>query len=503
MDNGIQAIVMPKLGLSMTEGMVAKWYVEAGARVAPGDIIAEIETSKITNELEVHNAGVIRGELAETEVELPVGALLCVIANEAATAREIEAFIAGFVPADSDDMEVTGEAADDIDDQEHKAVEVAAETEARQSDKSRPETTQTVPESLQDESDDSAVPATHLARKLAKRLAINLNTITGTGRRGRISKQDIEQAILSAGGEAPAAITASSRLGSSTDDSHIPATPLARRLAKQAGINLADVTATGPRGRVTKTDVETAIAAKLPVSTERLKSDASGPAYNEIALTPMRRTIAKRLTPSKQNAPHFRLTIDANIDQLLKLRADLNHNTGMGKISINDVLVKAVAETLIKVSAVNIQFDGNVIRRFNDADVAVAVALDDGLLTPIVRAADKKSIMEISREIAALSERAKSGALTADEFQGGTFTVSNLGMFGIKAFDAIINPPQAAILAVGAGEKRRILLDDEVVTATMLTATMSCDHRVIDGASGARFMQALKELLEHPYKLLI
>ena len=328
MDNGIQAIVMPKLGLSMTEGMVAKWYVEAGARVAPGDVIAEIETSKITNELEVHSAGVIRGQLAETEVELPVGALLCVIANEAATAREIEAFISGFVPSDSDGMEVTGEAGNGSDYPEPKAGDAATETEAKQGDESRSESAQAVPGSLQGSADDSAVPATHLARKLAERLAINLNMITGTGRRGRISKQDIEDAILSAGGEVPAAVTVSSRLNSSTDDSHIPATPLARRLAKQAGLNLAGVTATGSHGRVTKTDVENAIAAGLPVSAEPVAAGISGHAFDEIALTPMRRTIAKRLTESKQNAPHFRLSLEANIDQALKLRSDLNHNMG-------------------------------------------------------------------------------------------------------------------------------------------------------------------------------
>lgn len=503
MDNGIQAVVMPKLGLSMTEGMVVKWHVETGARVAPGDVIAEIETSKITNELEAHGAGVIRGELAEAEVELPVGALLCVIADEAATAREIEAFISGFVPPDSDGMELTGEARNDSGYQEYKAGGAATETEAKRDGKSRPEAAPAAPGNLQGDGDDSAVPATHLARKLAKRLAVNLNTITGTGRRGRVSKQDIERAILAAGGEAPAPAAVSSRPASITGDTHIPATPLARKLAKQAGIDLAGITATGSHGRVTKTDVENAIAAGLPVSAEGAAAGVSGQAYKEIALTPMRRTIAKRLTESKHNAPHFRLTLEANIDQALKLRSDLNHNMATGKISINDLLVKAVAETLIKVPAVNIQFDGNVIRRFNDADVAVAVALDEGLLTPIIRAADKKSIMEISREIAELSERAKSGSLMPDEYKGGSFTVSNLGMFGIKAFDAIINPPQAAILAVGAGEKRRILLDDDVVTATMLTATMSCDHRVIDGATGARFMQALKELLEHPYKLLI
>ncbi len=411
MDNSIQAIVMPKLGLSMTEGMVVKWRVETGARVAPGDVIAEIETSKLTSELEAHGAGVIRGELAPLEVDLPVGALLCVLAGEAATEQQIDEFISGFVPAESDGVE-----ADD--------------------------------------------------------------------------------------GRMPAADTSPDQPEVKPDDAGVPATPMARRLAAAAGLNLAGVTPTGSRGRVTRTDVENAIAARSPEAPADSTTEAAGEGYDEVPLTPMRRAIARRLTESKQTAPHFRLLVDVNIDAALKLRADLNRDRESGKISITDLLVKAVAVALIKTPAVNSQLDGKVIRRYHDAHVAVAVALDDGLLTPVVRTADKKSIVDISREITELSERARSGSLTPPEYEGGTFTLSNLGMFGIKSFDAIINPPQAAILAVGAAEKRRIFSADGEIVATLLTATLSCDHRIIDGATGARFLQVFRELVEQPYQLL-
>jgi len=191
------------------------------------------------------------------------------------------------------------------------------------------------------------------------------------------------------------------------------------------------------------------------------------------------------------------------MDRMIDLRADLVRNMKNGKISINDLLVKAAAAALMQVPAVNIQFDGSTVRRYAAAHVAVAVALEDGLLTPVIRNADQKSVMEISSEMRELSRRAKSGSLQLDELEGGTFTVSNLGMFGIKAFDAIINPPQAAILAVGATDKRLIPSDGGEQAAAMMTATLSCDHRVVDGATGARFMQAFKALVEHPYQLLM
>ena len=508
MANNIQPIVMPKLGLSMTEGMVAKWRVTTGARVAPGDVLADIETSKLTTELETPGAGVIRGELVAPQVELSVGALLCVLADEAATDRQIEEFIAGFVPAESDGME----AADTDPEADHSADVTApqATTEAAQGATDTSSSTgSTIPDSLQGGADDAQTPATHLARKLAKRLGLNLNKVAGSGRRSRVSKQDIERAVVAAGGRLPAAgdHIASASPAVKPGDPQVRTTPSARRLATAAGLDLAQITPTGTRGRVTKIDVENAIAARSPALAEQTPGELSAEdyeaAFDELPLTPMRRAIARRLLESKQTAPHFRLVVEVNIDPLLTLRSDLNRDETHGKISINDLLVKAVAATLARTPAVNIQFDGKVIRRFHDAHVAVAVALDEGLLTPIVRAANKKSVMEISRTITALSERARARSLTREEFEGGTFTVSNLGMFGIKSFDAIINPPQAAILAVGAAQPRRIPSADGDITATMLTATLSCDHRVIDGATGARFLQSFKELMEHPYQLLV
>ncbi len=498
----IQPIVMPKLGLSMTEGMVAKWRVATGTRVAPGDIIADLETSKLTTELEAPGAGVIRGGLAAPQVDLPVGALLCVLADEAVGGQQIEEFIAGFVPTQDGGMEAA-----DTSPGAAPAADVIASEAATEAEQGASAAAGIIPDSLCGTADDTEIPATHLARKLAARLGINLSKVAGSGRRSRVSKQDVERALTAAGGQLPAADAPPAAPVEKPDESHIRTTPSARRLATAAGLDLAGVTPTGARGRVTKSDVENAIAARSsappPMPDEALSAEDYEAAFAEQPLTPMRRAIAARLTESKQTAPHFRLVVEVNIDPLLSLRADLNRDEAHGKISINDLLVKAVAMTLVKAPAMNVQFDGKVIRRYHDAHVAVAVALDEGLLTPIVRAANKKSVLEISREITGLSERARARSLTRAEFEGGTFTVSNLGMFGIKSFDAIINPPQAAILAVGAAEPRRILSADGDLTATLLTATLSCDHRVIDGATGARFLQLFKERVEHPYQLLV
>ncbi|MDE0156102.1 MAG: dihydrolipoamide acetyltransferase family protein [Gammaproteobacteria bacterium] len=437
MSDQISPIVMPKLGLSMTEGMVAQWHVETGTRVSPGDVIADIETSKITYELEAHTHGVIRQLLAEEQVELPVGALIGVIAGDTVAGTDIDEFVAGYVPVDSENMEVTGDIDDGFDHPQMEEKEITTQDKGEAA-------LAAVPANEKGYQDDSAVSATHLARKLARKYAIDLREVTGTGRNGRISKKDIERNLEAAG-----------------------------------------VIAIQEQARATV-----------------VPAHKSG-GYKEIPLTSMRRTIAARLGASKRNAPHFRLTVEANIDQLLKLRTGMNQDTGEMRISVNDLLIRAVALALIRVPEINIQFDGDTIRRFNDADVAVAVTLDDGLMTPIIRAADKKSIIEISSEMTVLEERAKTGSLLPDEYEGGTFTLSNLGMFDIKAFDAIINPPQAAILAVGIGEKRRIYSGEKEIVATMMTATVSCDHRVIDGATGARFMQALKQILEHPHRMLL
>lgn len=483
----------------MTEGMVAKWHVSAGTKVSPGDLIADIETSKITIELEVYTAGVIRGELAKEGIDILVGALMGVIADEAVTNDEVDQFIANFVPEDGDSLDVFEDARSETRASDQPITRVDSKPIADRSSAAAV----SIPESLKSNDDDRLALATHLARKLARQFGINLNKIAGSGRRGRISKKDIELAVNAAGGNLAPSTQKVSSVEVNMDDSHIAATPLARRMAARAGMNLATITASGTRSRVTKSDVENAIATSSSTPTKQSIEISPVGTFEEVPLSSMRRIIARRLTESKQNAPHFRLVIEANIEQMLNLRTDLNQEIENGKISVNDLLIKAVAKTLVKVPDVNIQFDGDVIRRFADVDISVVVALKEGLVTPIVRAADKKKITDISREMTELVRRAKSGSLSLDEFEGGTFTLSNLGMFGIKAFDAIINPPQAAILAVGAGEKRRIFAGNREITATMMTATLSCDHRVIDGATGARFMQTLKEVIEHPFRMLM
>jgi pyruvate dehydrogenase E2 component (dihydrolipoamide acetyltransferase) len=291
------------------------------------------------------------------------------------------------------------------------------------------------------------------------------------------------------------------------DDSPVAATPVARRLASELGVSLLDCRRSGSRGRVCKADVEARAALQGRAGAAAVEpqpeptSTAQAPA-EEQPLAGMRRTIANRLQQSKQTAPHFRVQVEARIDPLLELRSTLNASLPEARISVNDCIVKACACALLRVPAVNVQFDGETVRRFRDADIAVAVALDEGLITPIVRRANHKGLVEISNEMRDLATRAKLGRLSPEEFQGGTFSVSNLGMFGVTRFDAIINPPQGAILAVGAAEQRPVWRDGAWQAATVLSLTLSSDHRIIDGAVAARFMAALRGFLEQPGTML-
>lgn len=264
--------------------------------------------------------------------------------------------------------------------------------------------------------------------------------------------------------------------------------PRARRAAQELGVDLAKVSGSGPNGRIVEADVQHAAA-----------TPAHQREFEELRLSPTRRTIGARLQSSKQTAPHFRVSRDVEVDRLLLVREQINSASVGVRVSINDLLVKACAMALQEVPAMNIQFDGRSIKRFRHADVCVAVALDDGLITPMVTAADCKDVVAIAQEVRELIERAKSGVLKPEEFQGGTFTLSNLGMLGVKTFDAIINPPQAAILAVGASEPRPVVKNGELAIATVMNLCLSSDHRVIDGAVAARFMAALCEyIVEYP-----
>jgi pyruvate dehydrogenase E2 component (dihydrolipoamide acetyltransferase) len=299
------------------------------------------------------------------------------------------------------------------------------------------------------------------------------------------------------------------------------ASPLARRIAKQAGIDLATVKGSGPGGRIVKADLEGApahapaaspapVAAPTPVAAPKPAAPApviTAP-HQKIPNSTMRKVIARRLTESKQTVPHFYLTVNVELDKLLALRAELNAKSpkegpGAFKLSVNDLIIKACGVALKRHPGVNASWTDEAIIEYDDVDISVAVATPNGLITPIVKGADRLGLAAISNTMKELGARAKAGKLKPEEFQGGGFSISNLGMFGISEFSAIINPPQAAILAVGAGEKRPVVNGDALAVATVMSATLSVDHRVIDGALGAEFLATLKGLIEEPLSLLL
>ncbi|WIA54482.1 pyruvate dehydrogenase complex dihydrolipoamide acetyltransferase [Sphingobium sp. WTD-1] len=303
-------------------------------------------------------------------------------------------------------------------------------------------------------------------------------------------------------------------------EGRVKASPLARRLAEAKGVDLAAVAGSGPNGRIVKADLDGAAAAPAkaaaPVAAPAAAAPAAAPApvaaaaqdfgipHEVIKLNGMRKTIARRLTESKQQVPHIYLTVDIQLDKLLKLRGELNAGlSGRGvKLSVNDLLIKALGVALMQVPECNVQFAGDQMLQFKRADISVAVSIPGGLITPIVTGADIKGVAAISNEMKDLADRAKAGKLQPSEYQGGTASLSNMGMFGIKQFEAVINPPQGMIMAIGAGEKRPFVVDDSLQIATVMSATGSFDHRAIDGADGARLMKAFRELIENPLGML-
>ncbi len=306
--------------------------------------------------------------------------------------------------------------------------------------------------------------------------------------------------------EQPKAAPAAQR---SDGDDRIKASPLARRLAEAQGIDLAGLDGSGPGGRIVKADIEGA-SGKAPAKTAPAVP-AAAPAtvdteipHEAVKLSNMRKTIARRLTEAKQTIPHIYLTVDIRLDALLKLRGELNKGLeGRGiKLSVNDMLIKALAAALIEVPECNVSLSGDQLLMYKRADISVAVSIPNGLITPIIAGADSKPVSAIATEMKELAARAKEGKLKPEEYQGGTASISNMGMFGIKAFDAVINPPQGMIMAIGAGEKRPYVIDDSLQIATVMSATGSFDHRAIDGADGARLMQGFKRLVEAPLGML-
>ncbi|HMO45188.1 MAG TPA: pyruvate dehydrogenase complex dihydrolipoamide acetyltransferase [Rubrivivax sp.] len=303
----------------------------------------------------------------------------------------------------------------------------------------------------------------------------------------------------------------------------IASSPLARRLARQHGLSLAAIRGSGPRGRIVQVDIEAALSvagagparaagqiaaiapptAITPAATVLAPDAGQARGYEDTPHTNMRRAIARRLSESKQQAPHFYLTIDCQIDALLALRAQVNAAQEESKVSVNDLIVRAVAVALKRVPAANASWTDNAIRRWKDVDLSIAVATPAGLITPVLRQADTKSLGALSAELRELAGRAREGRLKPAEYEGGGFSISNLGMFGVREFAAILNPPQACILAVGAGEPRPVVHDGALAIATVMTCTLSVDHRVVDGAVGAEFLAAFKGLIEQPLAMLV
>ena len=474
-------MTVPKWGMSMEEGEVQEWRVAVGDVLAPGDEIVDIETSKIVNTAESTAAGKLVRIVGQPGQTLQVGMLLGVVASDDASEQDIDNFVASFVATP-----VAG-----------SSEPVAAQTAAIPSETA--ETTTAAAGSARAElaagGDDSQVHASVVARRIARAHNINLNNVVASGRNGRVSKNDVEHAAgirVLATAAAPAMTGGSGGVARSTaDDSHIASTPVARRIARQLNINLNDVTASGVRGRVCKEDVERAAIAL-----------SGGVAYREIPLSGMRKTIAARLTESKQTIPHYRVSVDIEIDSLLQQRKFMAAELGL-ELSINDFIIKACASTLVRVPEVNVQYTGSSLRMFEQVDIAMAVAIEGGLITPVIRNAARKSLPAIAQEAGDLARRAQAGQLNIDEFQGGTFSISNLGMFGVDEFDAVINLPQAAILAVAAGRRKPVVRGDSIVAATVMRVTLSSDHRAIDGAVAARFLQVLKGFLENPASMLL
>ena len=456
----IRPFCMPKWGIEMTEGTVAEWMVNEGEAIRRGQTLCLIETAKITNEVEAEVDAVVARVLVGAGGEaLPVGTLLAVFADAEASAAEVDAFIAGFVPADAGGPAKAAPASP-------PAPVAAPETPAITTNR----------------------PISPEALTLAQAEGLDLSSVEGSGRGGRITHQDVAQALRPAAAPMLRGVAAlPAELAS------IFASPLAHRLAALNGVDLAGITGTGPRGRISKRDV---LALVAPAA------GATGENHPEIiGFDKIRKIVARRLTEAKRDLPHFYLRISARADELVALRQTANLVLG-ANASLNDYLIRATALALARHGDVNVTVHGEAIHRFRHADIAIAVASPKGLVTPVVRGADLLGIAEIAAQTRTLIDKAKAGRLTFGDMEGGTFSISNLGMFGIESFDAIINPPQAAILAVGAVTRQPVETAIGSITfESRIALTLSVDHRAIDGAAGAAFLATLKGLIEAPEQL--
>src|SRR5713226_8242239 len=447
-------VLMPALSPTMTEGNLAKWHKKEGDAVKAGDILAEIETDKATMEFEAADEGTLG------RILVPEGTQAVILGEGEDAAALDKARPAPAKPA-------------------------AAAAPAPETQKAEPAAAANKP---------APAPVAPKTAPPPPRAAAP-----------------------------PPAAAAAPRSNGHADGERVFASPLAKRMAEQAGLDLSRLTGSGPHGRIVKHDIETALAkgpgalkapaARAPAAPgaplslpsygkDQVVALAGNPPYEEVPLTAMRRIIAKRMQEAKATIPHFYLTVDCEIDSLLRMRKEINDNADL-KVSVNDFVIKAVALTLMKVPAANASFSEDAILRWKTADIAIAVALDDGLITPIIKHAEQKGVGTIAAEMKDLAARARAGKLKLTEFQGGTFSISNLGMYGIKDFAAVINPPHGGILAVGAGEQRPVVKNGQVAIATIMSCTIACDHRVVDGAVGAQWLQAFKKIIEAPALLAL
>ncbi len=450
-------ITMPALSPTMEEGKLAKWLKKEGDKVSAGDVIAEIETDKATMEVEAVDEGTLGKILvAEGTEGVKVNAVIALLLAEGEDKKALEGFKAdgGGAPAPAKPAEAPKPAP------APSRAPAGGETAA------------------------ASAPAAALAPAPPPRAA------------------------------PPQAAPAAQPPRTNGHD-RVFASPLAKRMAKQAGLDLAAVRGSGPHGRIVKSDIEAALSGGARPVSARAPRPLAPPArpttpYTDIPLSSVRKVIARRMTEAHTTIPVFYLTVDCEIDRLLAARAEINDaaprdkktNEPAYKVSVNDLVIKAAALALRSVPAVNAQWAETVIRQLNTVDISVAVAYEGGLITPIIWNADQKGVAQIANEMKALAERARAGKLKPEEYQGGGFSISNLGMYGIKQFTAVINPPQACILAVAQGEPRPVVRGGKVEVATLMSVTLACDHRVVDGATGATWVQAFKGFVEKPATML-
>ncbi|PXW66949.1 pyruvate dehydrogenase complex dihydrolipoamide acetyltransferase [Methylobacterium sp. B4] len=466
-------VLMPALSPTMEKGNLAKWLKKEGDAIKSGDVIAEIETDKATMEVEAVDEGVLAKILvSEGTADVPVNELIALIAEEGEDPANVQAPKGG---AEAKTAPVEPKGTPD----ENAAPDGSHASYAR---------VDTAPEgakpggSAQPSEAAGRVFASPLARRIAKQEGVDIAAVKGSGPHGRVIQRDVQAAIESGSAKAGASAKPDSK-----PETKAAAAPAPEKAAPKA-----------------------AGGAPAGLSLEQVKGFYEKGSFEEVPLDGMRKTIAKRLTEAMQVAPHFYLTVDCELDALMKLRETLNGSAGkdkdgkpLFKLSVNDFVIKAMGLALTRVPAANAVWAEDRILRFKHAEVGVAVAIDGGLFTPVIRKADQKTLSAISNEMKDFAGRARAKKLKPEEYQGGVTSVSNLGMFGIKHFTAVINPPQSTILAVGAGEKRVVVKDGAPAVIQAMTATLSCDHRVLDGALGAELIAAFKSLIENPMGMLV